>query len=473
MVIPRNKFTLPSAEMNLVAQMPNIQYDALRKMCSMKETAIARKYGLQYIHTPDGGFYFKDNGADVLGVAHLDSVMPYMHFTIAKMRPDTWIFAPNLDDRLGAYVIADYLPKAGVECDILFTTNEEKGRSTARYFTEEYLPLLKKKSYHWMFMFDRSGTGATVYDYNNKEWEKALKDTGVDLGRGTYSCIKNLEHLECCGVNFGVGYHDYHTAYAFASKAQLMQQLNQFIGFYELNSHNHFSHRYTPPAAYGYSNHKGYKPVNNLRLLKSKEVNKGSEDNKEFWKEVKEANAKMYEATLDYLLKSPEEMDLPKDTLSKIVDLRFSNIAEIVSMSAVEFLNIPGINKVDAIRVRTEIGKYGLSFSTDITKEYGITIVDLEEDQKREEPQKEKKGKLSYLVPVTRDKAKENQEDETTDTQSEAKSETEKPHGILMWTVPLTMSKIKTFQRKNEKGDFEWVNPTQEVGFKTPERKAA
>src|SRR3990172_2848568 len=175
MVIRTYEHALPSEEMALTSRMPNLHYESLRKICSMKETAIARKYGLTYVHSPDGGYYFKDNGADILAVAHLDSVFPYMHFDTSRLRPDTLIWASNLDDRLGAYVILDYLPKAGVKCDILLTTNEEKGRSTARYFPG------KNKTYKWMFMFDRIGTGATVYNYHGEQWEAALIDVGFSL----------------------------------------------------------------------------------------------------------------------------------------------------------------------------------------------------------------------------------------------------------------------------------------------------
>ena len=39
-----------------------------------------------------------------------------------------------LDDRLGAYIILDLLPKLGINVDVLLTVGEEQGRSTANFF---------------------------------------------------------------------------------------------------------------------------------------------------------------------------------------------------------------------------------------------------------------------------------------------------------------------------------------------------
>ena len=494
MVIRTYEHALPSEEMALTARMPNLHYESLRKICSMKETAIARKYGLTYVHSPDGGYYFKDNGADILAVAHLDSVSPYMHFDTARLRPDTLIWASNLDDRLGVYVILDYLPKAGVKCDILLTTNEEKGRSTARYFPG------KNKTYKWMFMFDRIGTGATVYNYHGEQWEAALKDVGFSLGSGAYSCIKNLEHLGCCGVNFGVGYHDPHSVYSYASRNELMLQLHQFLGFYEANSQFLYPFKYTPPVAMGYSKRKveaSNIDISNIdnemkealkRELKRKkykdirfdgdyDISLDEKTIKEVEEFAKKADAERAAITA-FLLQPPGLLHIPDELITKLHNLQFCNIGEVIAMSRTELLSILGITALDTYKIEQAIKPFGLTFSTKLS-EYGITIINHlpSKGNKKEEPQKPT-GKIINLLPVapkTKLASKEEVkiEDKVIDLQSKNLSSSPAvAAGVIMWTIPLVTSKISRYQ-KSKKGEFEWVIPSQEVGFKIPERIAA
>lgn len=198
---------------SLSAGIPNLNYKTLSKVCRMKPNAIKHKYGLEYTPTKDGGYWYKDNGSNILAVAHLDSVLPYMHFDIARLKIGTMIYCTTLDDRLGAYLILDFLPSAGLKYDILLTTNEESGESTAKSFIPP-----KGKEYSWMFMFDKTGIASTVYSYEKDglKWMKALATAGLELEKGTYSCIKNLTFLGCKGVNLGVGYHNNHHMMAHA-----------------------------------------------------------------------------------------------------------------------------------------------------------------------------------------------------------------------------------------------------------------
>ena len=104
------------------------------------------------INCPNGGqLIYRDNGAKVLAVAHLDYVgWTHPYFTRHGRR----INAMQLNDRLGAWVILDLLHDLGLDpdkYDILLCDMEEVGDSTAQFFKP-------KKQYNWIFEFDRAGT---------------------------------------------------------------------------------------------------------------------------------------------------------------------------------------------------------------------------------------------------------------------------------------------------------------------------
>jgi len=196
-------------------------------MARLPIKSIAAKYGLTQYTTKSGKrFWYKDNGSKVLFVAHQDTVQDPGVFQPVRFKHDTWIFSPTHDDRLGMYVALDYLPKAKIKFDILITDDEEDGRSTALWFDAP-------KKYNWMFMFDRRGDGAVCYQYDDEKIRYKLGKHNFRVDKGTYSCLRDLEHLGCTGVNFGVGYYDNHEEEAFASMATLRRQLRKFIDFYK------------------------------------------------------------------------------------------------------------------------------------------------------------------------------------------------------------------------------------------------
>ncbi len=209
------------------ASFPNLNYTEMRKVCSAKPSQLAKKYGLEEQKTPRGSAWFKDNGASVLAIAHLDSRQPFLHFDVARLKPDTLIYCPTLDDRLGAYVILDWLTAADIKVDILLTENEEKGQSTAGDFQ-----FPEGKKYNWMFSFDRAGTDVVMYNYRDTLTATMLEKHGWKVGYGSYSCISELEDLGIKGFNFGVGYHEYHSEYAFASRNEIMANLRRFYNFF-------------------------------------------------------------------------------------------------------------------------------------------------------------------------------------------------------------------------------------------------
>lgn len=206
---------------------PNLHYGEIKEACRLKPKQLKDKFGLTELTTDDGKkMWFKDNGSNVLFVAHVDSVQNYYELDTVKLKEDTLIFCPTLDDRLGVYVGLYWLPKAGIKPDILLTTDEEKMKSTGHWFNPP-------KKYNWMFMFDRKGDGAVVYNYGSEQLKYKLGKHGFEVSTGTYSCIKDMQHMNCVGINFGVGYTDNHSTFAYASRKTLESQLRKFRDFWK------------------------------------------------------------------------------------------------------------------------------------------------------------------------------------------------------------------------------------------------
>lgn len=163
-----------------------------------------------------------ERGSPTLMVAHVDTVCtPYWAAEIAGGR----LFHNALDDRLGVYLGLEVLPAMGVRTDLLLTTGEEEGRSTAALFRT-------RKRYNWMFSFDRQGEDVVCYQYACAALAGIFQEAGFTVGDGTYSCIAELEHLGCCGMNFGCGMFDCHDEGAFCDLAMLGRQLTRFASFY-------------------------------------------------------------------------------------------------------------------------------------------------------------------------------------------------------------------------------------------------
>ena len=187
-------------------------------------------------------YYFQDNGADILFIAHLD--------TVAREIQRVKINEPNLvesinrvycrqaDNRLGVYAGLHHIPaifeRNGLpfKYDILLTINEEKGQSTGQHFVPP-----QNKQYKWMFSFDRRGTGVVMYQYENDKIIKGLSKYGLTIENGTYSDIAHLEHLGCVGFNLGCGVHNGHFPGAYFDLGEYHRQLRKFVMFYGAYAH--------------------------------------------------------------------------------------------------------------------------------------------------------------------------------------------------------------------------------------------
>lgn len=220
-------------------------HNALARICELPETAFARAFDLEKFGVPqpapDDFYLFRDNGSDVLAVAHLDTVgAPHQracHLLDTEGGPV--VYSRALDDRLGAYVILDMLPKLGVECDILLTVGEESGRSTAQFFKQD-------KHYDWMIQFDRGGTDVVMYQYDDDDTRELVREAGAIVGDGIFSDICYLDHLGVKGFNWGIGYRDYHGPRAHAYLDDTFGMVDSFLLFHQLNVGRYLPHEAEP-----------------------------------------------------------------------------------------------------------------------------------------------------------------------------------------------------------------------------------
>ena len=207
----------------LTRYLPSVDLLQLRARCLAPiadiESDFVKAGGVIGGNPQDGFFAFKDNGSNILAVAHLDHVQQSSHFAYDK----GFVFCARLDDRLGVYTVLNYLPKLGINVDILLTEGEESCRSTASLFKPP-------RQYYWAVEFDRKGTDAVVYDYNGFE---AVVAKYFPIGIGSFSDIVSLEHLECKALNVGVGYHDEHSVNSFMVVREFLLQMARFREFWE------------------------------------------------------------------------------------------------------------------------------------------------------------------------------------------------------------------------------------------------
>jgi putative aminopeptidase FrvX len=97
-------------------------------------------------------YLFIDNNSSVLGVAHADVHFPQKQWYFSYNNTLNLAFSPNLDDRLGVFLLLEYLPRFA-KIDTLITDNEEIELSTGKFFYPE-------KEYNWIVEFDRNGDGS-------------------------------------------------------------------------------------------------------------------------------------------------------------------------------------------------------------------------------------------------------------------------------------------------------------------------
>ena len=215
----------------------------------------ARYFG----NLPDDLYIYQDNGADILGVAHLDTVQQFRHASIVRTKMgEPLVFSPGLDDRLGAWVILDLLPRLGVKSDWLLTTGEETGSSTAAEFAKHHVNS-NGKHYNWLYQFDRTGTDVVMYDYDTPHLRSLLRSVGMQPASGSFSDICSMEQMRSAGFNVGVGYEDYHSPRAYAWLSDTFSQVARFVDFYRRYGSRSIPHTPRPPRTTYYSGVRKYR----------------------------------------------------------------------------------------------------------------------------------------------------------------------------------------------------------------------
>jgi hypothetical protein len=251
---------------------------ALKNICKRPVDWFWRKYKDHVVDVNGRKYAYIDNGSNILAVAHLDTVIDVrtkFNFNEYSRNKLKIIKCPSLDDRLGVYIILDMLPGILGEgwADILLTTDEEKGKSTASLFMDKYKD---EKEYNWIVEFDRKGgriskdDDAVLYSYfyDATDFKKALNDAGFEkLGRGSFTDISLMQDLGVKAFNVAVGYFANHSTKAFMYPIQTEYSVANFLSFYRANYDVKFEHKrwvtqtYKAPhhdGNYGYGGSYGY-----------------------------------------------------------------------------------------------------------------------------------------------------------------------------------------------------------------------
>lgn len=234
---------------------------ALARVCVLPEDDFAEAFAMKTVQVsrhadgwerPGDFYHFRDNGSSILAVAHLDTVVSprkrTAHFTNTEDGPV--VFSGALDDRLGAYIVLEMLPRLGITYDVLLTTGEEYGQSTAEFFTPD-------KEYNWMIEFDRGGTDVVMYQYDDADTRAAVRASGARPANGIFSDISYMDHLGVKGFNWGVGYQDYHSTRSHAFLNDTFMMVNHYLKFHEMFAdvimpHQRVPKYYTSSSAVGY-----------------------------------------------------------------------------------------------------------------------------------------------------------------------------------------------------------------------------
>lgn len=214
----------------------------LVKLCEMDEYAFGAYADRFDLPGTDRHYHFADHGSDILAVAHLDTVARDRSTVIVDSAAGPVVHGGALDDRLGAYVVCELLPHLGVKVDLLLTTDEETGQSTA----EEFQTV---KPYNWIIEFDRGGSDVVMYQYETTYLRGLVNASGARVGVGSFSDIASLEHLGVAAFNWGVGYDgNYHSVRGYAFLTDTFAMVDKFLRFHAANAtrrlpHSERSHR--------------------------------------------------------------------------------------------------------------------------------------------------------------------------------------------------------------------------------------
>lgn len=168
---------------------------------------------------------------NILGVAHCDYVpgawsYPTSYDNRTKVR------AGQVDDRVGVWLLLDVLRDLpGMPAfDVLLTTDEEIGRSTAQEFARDWGKA--GADYNWCFQFDRRGSDWVDYDKASDDFRRDFTEiTGIKHGQGSFSDICYLPRQFGSRANIGTGYHNEHSPDAYVDLGECWDQVTRFVEF--------------------------------------------------------------------------------------------------------------------------------------------------------------------------------------------------------------------------------------------------
>ena len=213
----------------------HFDFARLKEVCEVHETVAGHEWGAEKFpvdqHGPSNYYWFKDNGAKILAVAHLDTCVDHIErgTVLAETAGGDVVYSGALDDRLGAYVIVDLLPKLGIEVDWLFTVGEEDGMSTAQFFEPSRH---HDREYNWIIEFDRGHEDVVAYQYEDADLVEKVQRTGLFVEQGAFSDISFLEHLGRKALNWGVAYRDYHSTRGHVWLNEFFPLIDAFVAFH-------------------------------------------------------------------------------------------------------------------------------------------------------------------------------------------------------------------------------------------------
>ena len=177
---------------------------------------------LLYENNPKRKRYnLQQKGHGILGVAHVDYVESAWSYPKLKKHK---VISGQVDDRVGVWLLLDILPNY-LDFDVLLTTDEEIGRSTAQDVKEDIV-------YNWTFQFDRRGTDVVDYDLASDDFrDKFEEESGILFGKGSFSDICFLDESTGSKINVGTGYYGEHKPTAYVDLNDCYSQVQKFLKF--------------------------------------------------------------------------------------------------------------------------------------------------------------------------------------------------------------------------------------------------
>ena len=172
-------------------------------------------------------YAIKCSSLPVLLIAHTDTVHDHPPKEIYYDDINGSLLSPTglgADDRAGVFAILELIKKH--ECDVLFTSFEEKGSQGAKQFLIDYD---KNPRYKMLVQLDNPGeNGAMFYDNQAEDFQDFILSFGFVRAYGKSSDIKFIApQWNVNAVNLSVGYYHAHKKYEKLNLKHLEQTITK------------------------------------------------------------------------------------------------------------------------------------------------------------------------------------------------------------------------------------------------------